>query len=496
MKKVVLCILDGWGHIDTKKYNAILSAKTPFYNHILDTYPHSLLEASGSEVGLPDGQMGNSEVGHLTIGAGRRIYQDLPRISMDLENGEFVKKLVLQSLITRSKVCHIVGLISDGGVHGHVDHIIKIARMLKDKDIKILLHAITDGRDVAPKSCLEFIKKVQDAGIEIASLSGRFYAMDRDKRWDRVQKAYDAIALGKSPSRFDNPVDYINSEYASDITDEFINPACSSKFDGIKDGASILFTNYRADRMRQICLALLSDSHTDLHIRPIKFSYQVVMRPYSQEIAELANSLYPFEPIAHTLGNIISDNGIDQLRIAETEKYAHVTYFFNGGEEKLYKGEDRILVNSPKVATYDLKPDMSANQITEKLVEAIATNKYGFICANYANADMVGHTGVMDAAVSAVETIDECLKKLHDACKHNGYVLLITADHGNAECMFDDETHQPLTSHTTNKVPFICIDDKKISLRDGELADVAPTILSIMGIEKPSDMSGKSLIKK
>lgn len=497
MKKVVLCILDGWGHIEKKEYNAVLKASTPFYTKALQTCAHSLLEASGSYVGLPDGQMGNSEVGHLTIGAGRRMYQELPKISMSLAKGEFAKLPAIQKLVEEmagvSNVCHIVGLVSNGGVHGHIDHIIKIAAILKEMGVKVVLHAILDGRDTAPKSAINFLKKVKEAGINIGTMSGRFYAMDRDKRWDRVQKAYDAIALGASDDWFNDPIEYVESQYESDITDEFIEPVCNKHCNGIQDGDAILFTNYRADRMREICDALVSKEHADLKIREINYSCKTIMRPYSSDLASVCDVVFPYEPIVHTLGEVISNNNLKQLRIAETEKYAHVTYFFNGGEEKLYAGEDRILVPSPKVATYDLKPEMSAVEITDKLTAALDTKQYSFVCVNYANADMVGHSGMMDATVKAVETVDLCLARLAESCAANGYDLMITADHGNAECMFDEKTNQPLTSHTTNKVPFVYIGESKVALRNGELADIAPTILSVMGIAQPEEMGGKSL---
>lgn len=487
MKKLVLCILDGWGVTKQTAYNAIESANIPFYHSLLKQHPNSLLEASGEFVGLPARQIGNSEVGHLTIGAGRRVYQDLPKIDSAINSGELFQKPSVQALLSITgthKKCHLIGIISDGGVHGHVRHLLAIANFLRNSGVDIAIHGITDGRDVAPQSALQFVDEIEKAGFELTSISGRFYAMDRDKREERIQAAFETITRGIG-AKYTSAKDYINASYSDNITDEFIVPASAEDYIGFEEGDCIFFTNYRADRMRQIAGAICVLPGLDL---------KVSLRPYSAELSAYCECVFPYEAITNTLGEAIANAGLAQLRIAETEKYAHVTYFFNGGNEQPNISEDRIMIPSPKVETYDTTPEMSSYPITHQLVDAIESGSYDMILVNYANADMVGHTGDIKATTKAVEAIDLCLQGLVETCKRNRYELLITADHGNAESMYDDTTQQPLTAHTLNPVPFIYIGSRKIHLENGELADVAPTVLELMDLPKPHEMTGKSRI--
>lgn len=511
-KPVVLCILDGWGSRNETRDNAITLANSPNYDLFIRTCPVAHLQTSGLAVGLPEGQMGNSEVGHTNLGAGRVVLQDLPRIDKSIADGDFREIAALKSAIVRLKstggTCHLMGLLSPGGVHSHQDHMVALADMLSRAGIPVAVHAFLDGRDVPPSSAGEFVKKFdQDTSrfdnVKIATITGRYYAMDRDKRWDRVEKAYNAVvdAVGQPAN---TALEAIEASYAANITDEFIQPAIIGTYQGMKDGDAVLMANFRADRARQI-LSALADPDFDnfARCRSVDFCCHLGMSDYSSALNEFFDSLFPSVEIVNTLGEIISRKGLKQLRIAETEKYAHVTFFFNGGSEEVYGGEDRILIPSPNVATYDLKPEMSAPEVTDNLVDAIISGKYDLVIVNFANPDMVGHTGIMAAAKIAVETVDHCLGRLRSALEAVGGVMLITADHGNIELMKNQKTGQPHTAHTTNLVPFILVNGEagllnsgdSFAIENGALADVAPTILNLMGLEQPRAMTGHSLLK-
>lgn len=503
-KPVLLCILDGFGVKNNSEFDAIAQASTPNFDRIFETYPNSKLETFGLAVGLPKGQMGNSEVGHMNIGSGRVILQSLPKIDESFTKGEFKKLNPITNSISKLKensgAIHIVGLCSNGGVHAHIDHIISAAKTYAQNNIPVKIHAITDGRDVGQKSAIEFISqlvklKKEFDNISIASISGRYYAMDRDKRWDRVQKAYNAITTGKSENKFSGPIVAIENSYKQDVTDEFIIPEAAENYSGIKDGDAILMANFRADRAREILEAITFENFEGFtRDKKPELSSAIGFVEYSEELNQKLQTLYPAEKLKNTLGEVIANNGLKQLRVAETEKYAHVTFFFNGGAEAVFDGEERILVPSPDVATYDLKPEMSAAEVTENLVNAINSDKFDLIVVNYANGDMVGHTGVFEAAKKAVETLDKSISQLENAILAKNGVMLITADHGNVEEMVD-ENGNPHTQHTVGYVPFVIVDnDKKYSLKEGRLADIAPTILNIMNIEKPREMNGISLI--
>lgn len=503
-KPILLCVLDGWGIGDNSSpNNAIARAKTPNYDQILSHYPHSKLGTSGLEVGLPEGQIGNSEVGHTCIGSGRIIFQDLPRINMAIADDSLAKNLNLQNLITKCKksggVCHLVGLLSDGGVHSHQDHIIALAKIVAEKGVEVKLHAFLDGRDVAQKSSItyleHFINETKNfPQISIATIGGRYYGMDRDKNWNRIKMAYDSIVSAVGPKN-QNPIFAVKESYEKNLTDEFVIPNVIGNYEGIKDGDALLVANFRADRIRQIATALLDEKFNEFETRKIKFSSQVSVTEYSVHLNQFFAVLFPTIDIKNSLGEILENHNLTQLRIAETEKYAHVTFFFSGGKEEQFKGEDRILIKSPPVATYDLQPEMSSCEVGKNLIEAINSGKYDFIVVNYANADMVGHSGIFEAAVAAVEAIDLQLGLLRDAILKQDGIMLITADHGNIEDMVDHH-HNPHTAHTTNPVPFILIgnDVQKIKLSDGKLCDIAPTILSLINISKPIEMTGKNLI--
>ncbi|KPU26472.1 phosphoglyceromutase [Caloranaerobacter sp. TR13] len=507
-KPVALIILDGWGIGKDYEGNAILKAKTPNYKMLLENYPSTKLEASGLSVGLPEGQMGNSEVGHLNIGAGRIIYQEFTRISKAIENGEFFEKQEFIKAIENAKKnnssLHLMGLLSDGGVHSHNTHLYALLDLAQKYGLKdVYIHCFLDGRDVPPKSAKKFIEelenKISELGVgKIATISGRYYAMDRDKRWDRTKKAYDAMVLGKGRVAATS-IEALNKSYDEDITDEFVIPTVIVK-DGspikvIEDNDSIIFFNFRPDRARQITRAFVDDNFEGF-ARDKKVSvYFVCMTQYDKTINNVEIAYKP-QVYVNTLGEYLSKKGLKQLRIAETEKYAHVTFFFNGGVEKPNEGEERVLIPSPKVATYDLKPEMSAVQVKEEVMKRINENKYDFIVLNFANPDMVGHTGKFEAAVKAIETIDECLGDVVKLIVEKGGKALITADHGNAEEMIDENTGKSITAHTTNKVPCIVIGEGNVKLREGILADIAPTILDMFGIEKPNEMTGQSLIIK
>ncbi len=489
-KPILLCILDGWGiGDDADSNNAIARANLPNYNRFFKTYPHSQLETSGLSVGLPEGQMGNSEVGHMTIGAGRIIFQDLPRINNAIADGSLEKDPKLQKLIsdlkTSGSACHLMGLLSDGGVHSHINHIIFLAEFLAKNDVKVLLHAFLDGRDVAQKSALTYLEQCKN--IEIATVSGRYYAMDRDKNWDRIELATNAIISGQG-EKFSDAISAVETSYKNNINDEFVKPCVIGQYSGMKDGDALIFANFRADRARQISEKLCENA---------TFSYAIALTEYSETLNNFYEILFPAIEIKNSLPEILSAHDLTQLRIAETEKYAHVTFFFSCGREKEFFGEERILVKSPAVATYDLQPEMSANEVGEKLRAAISSDKFDFIVVNYANPDMVGHSGMLDPSIKACEAIDRQLGLLEKIILQKDGVMLISADHGNIECMLD-HNHQPHTSHTTNPVPFILIGkniDVTRKLENGRLSDIAPTILSLMGIQKPAEMDGNNLLK-
>ena len=507
-KLTMLMILDGFGENNQSQGNAVKLAKTPNIDKIMKKYPTTKISASGLAVGLPEGQMGNSEVGHTNIGAGRIVYQELTRITKSIEDGDFFSNEEFVKAIENCKKnnskLHILGLVSDGGVHSHNRHLYGLLEMAKRRDFEdVYVHCFLDGRDTPPASAENYIQeleeKMKEKGVgKIASLSGRFYSMDRDKRWNRVQKAYDALVFGKGETA-GTAINGVENSYQKEVFDEFVEPTVIMNGDKpvatIEDGDSVIFFNFRPDRARQITRALVDKDFNEFETKKMNL-YFVCFTSYDETMPNV-HIAFKKEPIKNTLGEIISNHGGKQLRIAETEKYAHVTFFFNGGEEKQYEGEDRILVPSPKVETYDMKPEMSAYEVTEKVVEAINSKKYNCIILNYANPDMVGHTGNLSAAVKAIETIDECVEKVIEAITAQNANLLITADHGNAEQMIDYKTGEPHTAHTTNVVPLVLISDKEnIKLKEGKLADIAPTILELMEIEKPKEMTGESLIEK
>ncbi|MDD6990621.1 MAG: 2,3-bisphosphoglycerate-independent phosphoglycerate mutase [Oscillospiraceae bacterium] len=510
-KPVVLMVLDGYGLNERTDGNAIAMANTPVMDRLMKECPFVKGNASGLAVGLPDGQMGNSEVGHMNIGAGRIIYQDLTRITKDIEDGTFFKNEVLLKAMENCKKnnsdLHLWGLLSDGGVHSHNTHLYGLLEMAKREGVsKVYVHAFLDGRDTPPASGKDFVaaleEKMAEIGVgKIASLSGRYYAMDRDNNWDRVQKAYDSLVTGEGVTA-ESAVKAMEDSYANGVTDEFVLPTVITEngkpLSLVKPGDSVIFFNFRPDRAREITRAFCDDKFTGFERKGgfLPLTY-VCFKDYDESIP---NKLVAFkkEEITNTFGEYLAKNGKKQLRLAETEKYAHVTFFFNGGIETPNVDEARILVNSPKVATYDLQPEMSAPEVGMDLVEAIKSDKYDVIIINFANPDMVGHTGVISAAVAAVERIDELVGKAVDAVKETGGVMFICADHGNAEKMIDYETGNPHTAHTTNPVPFILVNyEDGVKLREGGcLADIAPTLLEIMGLPQPAEMTGKSLIVK
>lgn len=502
-KPLMLMILDGWGisTCDTC-VNAIKIAHPEYFLNLLKKYPNSQLNASEEYVGLPAGQMGNSEVGHLNIGAGRVIYQPLVKISKDIKDGTFFEIKTLKEAFEYAKKhnnrVHIGGLVSDGGVHSHIEHCYGLLEMGKREGVVMYLHAFLDGRDTPPTSGAKYLKQVEEKMAElnygkIATISGRYYAMDRDKNWDRTKKAYENMTIGNG-LKFSSVAEAIKTSYEKGITDEFVEPTLIDKEGLIKEGDVFINFNFRPDRARQITRALNDKEfpYFERSITPIKV---YCMRQYDSSID--APVIYVDEEIKNTFGEVISKAGLKQFRTAETEKYAHVTFFFNGGVETQYEGEVRKLVASPKVATYDLKPEMSAYEVTEGLIEALNSNEYDVFIVNYANPDMVGHTGVVEAAVKAIKAVDECVKKVATKVLELDGTLLITADHGNAELMVDPVTGAPFTSHTTNKVPFIYVSNhtENIHLKDGKLADIAPTMLNILGIKKPIEMDGENLVK-
>ena len=493
--------MDGFALGEDIPGNAVQAANTPQLDYLFSQYPFCQLEASGLDVGLPEGQMGNSEVGHTNIGAGRVVFQDLPRISRAIEDGSFFENPAYLAAIRACKesggALHLMGLLSDGGVHSHIDHLFALLELAKRQEVpQVYVHAFLDGRDVSPTSGLGFVRQLQDKmrelGVgQIADLSGRYYAMDRDSRWERLQRAYDALAGGSAPFAED-PCQAVRASYDAGVTDEFFEPVVCAKGGRIEEGDSVIFLNFRPDRAREMTRALVDPNFGEIKRKrgflPVHY---VCTTEYDASMPNVSVA-FPHEKLENIFGEYLSKLGMTQLRIAETEKYAHVTFFFNGGQESVFPGEDRCLIPSPKVATYDLKPEMSAPAITEEAIRRIESGKYDVIILNFANCDMVGHTGVFDAAVAAVETVDTCVAQVVKATTDLGGVALITADHGNAEQMLD-ENGQPFTAHTTNPVPF-CIVGAAVRLRDGRLADIAPTMLDLMGLNQPHEMDGKTLI--
>ena len=506
-RPVLLAILDGWGIESKCPKNAIEDANTPTFDNLIKTCPHTKIFAHGEHVGLPAGQMGNSEVGHLNLGAGRVVYQDLTRINKSIKDGEFFENTEFLKAINHVKennsALHLYGLVSDGGVHSSLEHLFALLELAKKQGLeKVYVHAFLDGRDTPPRSGHEYLAQVEEKLAElglprIATISGRYYAMDRDKRWDRVEKAYNCLLLGEG-EKAANSAEAIQASYANDVSDEFVLPTVTGDADSrIKDGDSIIFFNYRPDRAREITMAInMSDFDGFERKKILKNIYYVCMAQYNETFG--LPIAFPPQSMQGLLTDVLDTNGVKQFRTAETEKYAHVTFFFNGGVEKAHDSETRVLVSSPKVATYDLQPEMSAPQVADKVVCALESGEYQFILVNFANPDMVGHTGIMEAAVKAIETVDNCLKRIVDAAEKADAIMLITADHGNAECMEDPITHKPFTAHTTNPVPLILFNAKEdVSLSEGGvLADIAPTVLDLLGIKKSPEMTGSSLITR
>ena len=502
-KPIALIIMDGYGINKETEGNAIAMAKTPNLDKFLAEYPNTQLSASGLDVGLPDGQMGNSEVGHTNIGAGRVVYQMLVKITKDINEGKINDIKALSDAMDAAKAnggaLHLMGLLSNGGVHSHNEHLYGLLRMAKKKGLdKVYIHTFLDGRDVPPTSGADFMQalenEIKEIGVgSIATIMGRFYAMDRDNAWDRVQKAYDAIVKGEGVQEND-AVAAVKNSYENNVTDEFVIPTVVDKNGRVKENDSVIFFNFRPDRARQITRTFVDPDFNGFERTyfPVNF---VCMTQYDESMPNVTVA-YPPESLEMTFGEYISKKGLTQLRIAETQKYAHVTFFFNGGEEQQFKGEDRILIKSPDVATFDMKPEMSAYEVTDAVVEAIDDEKFDVIILNYANCDMVGHTGIIDAAIKAVESVDECVGRTVNAIlKKNGQVI-ITADHGNADCLIDPVTKAPFTAHTTNPVPMILIGAGDVKLKMGRLCDLCPTMLDLMGLEKPEQMTGESLIVK
>ncbi len=504
-KPLLLCILDGYGYNPVTEGNAIYAAKTPYMDKLMAECSNTLLDASGMAVGLPEGQMGNSEVGHTNIGAGRIVYQELTRITKSISDGDFFTNEALLGAVKNCKeknsALHIMGLLSDGGVHSHNSHIYALVKLAKEAGLsKVYLHCFLDGRDVPPSSGKDFVaalaKELASIGCgKIATVMGRYYAMDRDNRWERVSKAYEAMALGIG-ERFSDAVEAVAASYEKEVTDEFVIPVVVTENDApvgvITEGDSVVFANFRPDRAREITRVFVDPEFSGFS-REYQNLHYVCMTQYDKTMPNVDVAFRP-QVLTNTLGEYLAKNNLTQLRIAETEKYAHVTFFFNGGVEAVSSGEDRALIASPKVATYDLKPEMSAFEVTEEALSRIASDNYDVIILNFANCDMVGHTGVFSAAVSAVEAVDTCMAKVIDAVLAKGGVALVTADHGNADQMVDPENGEAFTAHTTFKVPFV-VAGTDVALRDGGcLADIAPTMLSLLGLPQPDEMTGKSLI--
>ena len=498
----ILIIMDGFGLRDSDQGNAVHAAKTPVLDKLFSENPCSRLSASGLDVGLPDGQMGNSEVGHTNIGAGRVVFQDLPKISKAITDGDFFQNKAYLEAMTAArdagKAVHIMGLTSDGGVHSHLEHMKAAVKMASELGCDpVYVHCFLDGRDVPPTSGKGYVAEMKQVcdqyGAEIATVAGRYYAMDRDTNWDRVEKAYAAMVYGESAEFNPDPVDAVQKSYDAGVTDEFVIPVVCARDARIDKGDAVIFMNFRPDRAREITRTLVDPDFTGFERKNGYFPVHFVCTTSYDASMPNVEVAFPKESLHNIFGEYISQNGLTQLRIAETEKYAHVTFFFNGGVEQTFPGEDRCLVPSPKVATYDLKPEMSAYEVCDQCVERIKSGKYDVIILNFANCDMVGHTGVFEAAVQAVEAVDTCVGRVVQAISDMGGIALITADHGNAEQMLQDDGVSPFTAHTTNLVPF-CIVGADVKLKDGRLADIAPTMLDLMGLEKPAEMTGSSLI--
>ena len=507
-KQYILMIMDGVGLNDETKGNAFKLANTPNIDRLIAKYPNTYIATSGLAVGLPDGQMGNSEVGHTNIGAGRIVYQDLTRITKDIDDGNFFENEqfinAIQNVKRNNSSLHLMGLLSDGGVHSHNSHLYALLELAKQKGVEnVYIHAFLDGRDTPPTSAIEYIKeleeKIKEIGVgKIATIEGRYYAMDRDKRWERIKLAYDAMVNGIG-NKFKTAQKAIENSYEAQEFDEFVKPIVitdekNEAVAKIMDKDSVIFFNFRPDRARQIVRTITEVDFNEFETIKMSNLYFVTMTEYDETLKNVHVAYMP-QVLNNTLGEVLSTRGYTQLRCAETEKYAHVTFFFNGGEEKQYTGEDRILVPSPKVATYDLKPEMSAYEITDKIIEAIDSKKYDVIIMNYANGDMVGHTGIIDKAIEAVETLDTCVGKVVSKLEEVEGEALITADHGNCEYMLDLKTGEPITSHSTFDVPLIVVSNRVKSLKNGRLCDLAPTLLALMSEEKPKDMTGESLVE-
>ena len=502
-KKVILMILDGWGNSPDPKVSAIDNADTNFIDSLYKKYPFSNLRTDGLHVGLPDGQMGNSEVGHMNLGAGRIVYQDLAKINISIEQNKFKKEKVIEETFefakNNNKNIHFLGLISDGGVHSHINHLKALIDIAKDYNIESYIHGFTDGRDVDPKSGSEYISDlneyVKNSPVQIASITGRYYAMDRDNRWERIKIAYDALVNAEG-EKSSNLISSIENNYANGCTDEFIKPIIkvnsnNQPISRIKNDDVVIFFNFRTDRGRELTKVLSQKDNLEFNMKKLNLHY-VTMTNYDNTFSNI-NVVFNKSNLDNTLGEILEKNNKNQLRISETEKYPHVTFFFSGGRENIFKGESRILKNSPKVATYDLKPEMSAYEITDSLVKEIHLGTHDFICLNFANGDMVGHTGSMKAAIKACESVDKCVEAVIKSANKNNYTTILIADHGNCETMINPDG-TPNTAHTTNPVPVILIDNDFKNIKNGILGDIAPTILKLMGIEKPKEMTQESLI--
>jgi len=502
-RPVMLAILDGWGWREDPADNAVRQASIPAFDHLWATCPHAFLYTSGKDVGLPQGQMGNSEVGHLNIGAGRIVMQDLPRINEAIATGEIGCAPALLDLIERLRqsggTCHLMGLISPGGVHSHQDHATALAKLLAKADVPTVVHAFTDGRDTPPRMAdkyIEYLNEALPSSVPVATVCGRYYAMDRDNRWNRIANAYNTLVEAEGP-HFPDAHSAIADAYSRDIGDEFVPPAVVGGYRGMRDGDGVLCFNFRADRVREILMALLDPAFSAFpRRRTVHFAVAAGMTHYSENLDAFMQPIFPPQALSNVLGEVVAAAGRTQLRIAETEKYPHVTYFLNGGREDSYPGEDRIMVPSPKVATYDVQPEMSAPELTDKALDAIRSGKYDLIVLNYANPDMVGHTGNLSAAIKAVETVDTGVGRLARAIQNAGGALLVTADHGNCELMRDPDTGGPHTSHTTNPVPLLLMGGGDVSLAEGRLSDIAPTLLELMNLPKPIQMTGISLLRR
>jgi 2,3-bisphosphoglycerate-independent phosphoglycerate mutase len=501
-RPVILCVLDGWGYLPDGVSNAIRQAQAPNWHRLVAASPHTTIEASELDVGLPPGQMGNSEVGHMNLGAGRVVMQELPRIDRAVADGTLADNPALQhfiaALAASGGTAHILGLLSPGGVHSHQRHIAALARIIAAAGVPVAIHAFLDGRDTPPKSAREFLREIaaESPGLAIVTVSGRYYAMDRDNRWDRIERAYRALALGEGVPA-ETPDAAVAASHAAGVTDEFVEPAVIGAYAGMQDGDGVLMANFRADRVREILASLLDPDFDKFPRKRVPhFAAALGLTEYSAELDRFLAPIFAADRLEDTFGEVIAKAGMKQLRIAETEKYAHVTFFFNGGREAAFPGEERILVPSPNVATYDLQPAMSAYALTDALVAAIDAATFDVIVVNFANADMVGHTGIMAAAIAAVEAVDACLGRLAEAVARAGGCLLVTADHGNIEQMTDPVTGEPHTAHTTNPVPVVLINPPRSvgRLAHGKLADIAPTLLGLLGLPQPDAMTGHSLL--